>query len=137
MRPAWVGQYLNIPFKERGRSRDGLDCYGLIRQVFQEQRQIELPSYVEDYATTTDIDEIRAIYRGAMCAHWIEVPIAQAQMFDVTIMRILGNPVHFGLVLDPPWFLHIREGIWSCVERWDSMIWKRRLITMARWKHVY
>lgn len=135
MRPAWVGPYLEIPFAERGRTREGLDCYGLVRLIYHDQRNIELPSYTESYTTTTDREEITAIYRGAVSSHWREVPVAQAATFDVTIIRMLGDPIHFGLVLDPPWFLHIRKGIWSSIERWDSLIWKRRLVGVARWNH--
>lgn len=133
MMPAWAGTYLQLPFLERGRSRAGLDCYGLVCQVFQEQRQIMLPHYTEHYLTTQDKEEITAIYQGAMHTHWREIPVREAQCFDVVIMRILGDPIHFGLVLEPPCFLHIRQGIWSCIERWDSLIWKRRLVAVARW----
>jgi len=137
MRPAWVTQYLQIPFVERGRTRAGLDCWGLIKLVYGDQRGIELPSYAEDYATTTDAEEITALCRGEVATCWQEVPIAEARLFDVAILRILGEPIHFALVLDPPYMLHTMRGSWShAADRYDSLIWQRRLQRMVRWQGV-
>lgn len=137
MRPAWVAAYLEIPFAEKGRTREeGLDCYGLVRLVFAEQRGIDLPSYAEDYATTTDAEEITALCRGEVATSWIEVPQAEAQLFDVVIMPIMGEPIHFALVLDPPHFLHTMKDSWSSPERWDSLIWASRMkrARVVRWQ---
>ena len=35
--PDWVSAYVGLPFKEGGRHRDGLDCYGLLRLVINER----------------------------------------------------------------------------------------------------
>lgn len=133
MRPAWAAGYLNVPFREKGRTQDGLDCYGLVRLVFQEQRGIELPSYAEDYATTTDAEDITRLFRGEVATHWREVPVREARLFDVAVLRILGEPIHFALVLHPPWFLHIMKDTWSVMERWDALIWEKRLVAVLRW----
>lgn len=134
MRPAWVSNYLDLPFAEKGRTRAGLDCYGLVRLVFAEQRGVSLPSYAEDYATTTDAEEITALCRGEVAASWIEVPREEARLFDVAILRILGEPIHFALVLDPPHFLHTMRDNWSHTQRWDALIWEKRLQRVVRWQ---
>ena len=134
MQPAWARSYLGIPFQEKGRTRTGLDCYGLVRLVFHEQLGIELPSYAEDYATTTDAVEIAALFQGELASQWHEIPLAQAQLFDVVILRILGEPIHFALVLDPPYFLHVFRGTDVTVERWDSLTWQKRLVGVVRFE---
>ena len=133
MMPAWAAQYLNIPFAEHGRSRDGLDCYGLVRLVYQEQRGIELPSYTEGYATTDDGAEIEAMCRGELSKLWKEIPAHEAQLFDGVIFRVMGHVSHFGLVLEAPRFLHCMRGVWSVIERWDSLLWERRLLSVVRY----
>ena len=35
---------------------------------------------------------------------------------------ILGDPIHFALVLEPPEFLHIMREACSSVERWDAYL---------------
>lgn len=136
MRPAWVTSYLQLPFLEKGRTRAGLDCYGLVRLILAEQQGITLPSYAEDYATTTDAEAIAGLVRGEVAAAWREVPVREAQLFDVAILRMAGQPMHVGLVLDPPYFLHTMRGAWSCLERWDALTWTKRLQGVVRWQGV-
>lgn len=46
--PHWSAKYVGIPYLDNGRSSlKGLDCWGLIRLVFLDERNIELPSYGE------------------------------------------------------------------------------------------
>ncbi len=139
MRPTWVTQYLTIPFREKGRTHEGVDCYGLVRLIYQEQRQIELPSYTEDYTTTEDAEVIRGLVSGEVASRWQEIARAEASLFDGLIFRILGRPTHFGMVLDPPWFLHaakldrrVSGKVW--LERWDTRAWEHRLLGVVRWQ---
>mgnify|MGYP000138217874 CR=1 FL=1 len=43
--PDWVSAYVGLPFKEGGRNRDGLDCYGLLRLVINERFGGAVPEY--------------------------------------------------------------------------------------------
>jgi cell wall-associated NlpC family hydrolase len=136
---SWVTRYLNIPFKERGRTRAGVDCYGLVRLIYQEQRHIELPSYTEHYATTADYEEITALVRGEAGSKWHEILLAHATTYDGLIFRLVGQPTHFGLVLDPPWFIHAikrdRQTVGrTWMERWDTTEWRHRLVAAVRWQ---
>src|SRR5574342_380884 len=106
MRPEWAATYLNIPFMDRGRDRQGEDCYGLLRLVFQEQRGIVLPSYTEGYATTDDVEEIASLCRGEIAMRWRSVELKDAALFDAIIFRIKGEPIHIGMIVDGQYFLH-------------------------------
>lgn len=44
----WVGYYLGLPYKEKGRDRQGLDDWGLYRLVIAEQFGIALPSFAKE-----------------------------------------------------------------------------------------
>ncbi len=140
MRPRWAERYLQIPFCEKGRSRAGVDCYGLVRLIYQDQRGIELPSYDEQYATTADRTEITALLRGELASRWREIPLAEAGEFDGVIFRLYGQPTHVGLVLDPPWFIHAIKVVAgktvgkTWIERWDSLQWEKRLLAAVRWQ---
>lgn len=133
MRPTWATQYLKLPFVDRGRDRAGLDCYGLVRLIYQEQRGILLPSYTEGYATTDDKTEITALARGEIATRWKPIPIETVQLFDGVILRIAGLPIHFGMVLDEQYFIHTMRGVWSVMERWQSLTWQRRVVGAVRY----
>ncbi len=139
MIPAWTEQYLAIPFLEKGRTAHGVDCYGLARLIYQQERGIELPSYTEAYATVQDSKEIRALLRNELASHWHEIDIHDAKEFDGVIFRIMGQPTHFGLVLTAPWFIHALKDRSATtgkvrIERWDSMWWTNRLLGAVRWQ---
>lgn len=136
---AWASRYLDIPFLDKGRTRSGVDCYGLIRLIYEEQRQITLPSYTEQYATTTDYEEITALLKGEVASRWAEIDASTVATYDGLVFSILGQPIHFGMVLDPPWFIHAikreRQAVGRTkVERWDTMEWRHRLIAAVRWQ---
>ena len=133
MRPTWITDYLKLPFVDRGRDRAGLDCYGLVRLIYAEQRGILLPSYTEGYLTGQDRTEIQALSRGARAVHWRPIPLADIQLFDGLILRIAGAPIHFGMALDAEYFIHTMQGTCSVLERWQSLTWRHRLVETVRY----
>lgn len=73
-------QYLDIPFKSRGRDKAGADCWGLARIVAAEQFGINLPMMSADYSARNRHD----------CARVIE-----------TLMGVSGCRPVFGFVPEP------------------------------------
>lgn len=128
---AWVKAMIGIPFAERGRDRRGLDCWGAVSMGLKAGWGLEVPSYIEDYVTTTDREEIAALVTRESLG-WIEVPLAEAKSGDVLMLRIRGNECHAGLIIEPPWFLHAIRGACVCLERWDGAMWKCRLGAVYR-----
>jgi cell wall-associated NlpC family hydrolase len=123
--------YMRLPFKELGRGLAGVDCWGLACLWYRDRYGIELPLYTEGYRTTQDELEIGALVRRERLA-WAEIPLAEAQEGDMLILRMRGQPMHCGIVLEPPTFLHVHEGINVCRERWDSLKWRDRISGVYR-----
>ena len=44
----WINSYIGLPYEVGGRTRSGLDCYGLCKLVYQEQYGLELPDWSTD-----------------------------------------------------------------------------------------
>lgn len=132
MLPDWVNIYIGLPFKEHGRDRQGVDCWGLVRLVLGEEFGIRLPSYADGYASTEDAEDIGRLVRGEM-APWRDVSHAEEQPGDVVLMRLMNQPMHVGLVVGAGWMLHIEEGIDACLERYDSAKWRRRVLGIYRY----
>lgn len=128
--PDWVAEYVGLPFAEHGRDRSGVDCWGLIRLVLAARFGVRVPSYVGDYTSTIDQDELGRLMRGEM-APWREVT-GREHIGDGVLLRVRGQPIHVGLVVAPGWMLHIERGIDSVIERYDGNRWAKRLIGIFR-----
>lgn len=124
----WWNDYVGIPYKLTGRTReDGLDCWGLVRLIHQEQFDIELPSFSEEDHSAENVREVMASQRE----NWVHTD--DPKIGDVILLRVLGSASHVGLYLGDKQFIHAKEGINSAIERIDSMAWEKRIIGFYRY----
>ncbi len=131
--PIWAGRYIGLPFKDHGRLRDGLDCWGLVRLVMAEQWGQALPSFSANYTRTSDIKNIsRIIAEEAL--HWTPVRRGDEKLGDVIVLRMQGHPLHVGLVLGDFSMLHIERGVNSAIEKYTSARWAERIYGIYRYK---
>ena len=119
----WSNAYIGLPWRERGRDRSGLDCWGLARLVLAEQRGIAVPSYAEGYASTEERAELASLIvdQGYRIADPVEA--RQVQAFDLVFMRDGRSAMHVGIVVEPGRLLHIRRGARSEAPRYDRPLW--------------
>lgn len=125
----WANQYIGIPFKSGGRDRDGIDCWGLARLVYQEQYNINLPSFSAEY-TEGDTDrmaELLAQYREGWEA------TTTPKDGDLVLIRVNGAETHIGIAIDGEKFLHVKKGTDACIERFNSVAYARRIVGYFRY----
>lgn len=106
----WVSSYVGLTYKSGGRTRNGLDCWGLVRLVLAEQCNLSLPSH------TVTIDIEKAVRRAVASADWFKVE--QPKAFDVVVMltHTAGGreaPLHVGVMVSTSHVLHVDEGLLS------------------------
>lgn len=123
--PDWVANFIGLEFVEKGRTRDGIDCWGLIKLVLREQFGIEdVPDYF-GYEHTRHCDSVaKCYYDGKADDRWIAVPNGEEQEGDVVLILGAGKPTHCGLVVHPGTMLHILDGIGSCVDDYRRLKWR-------------
>lgn len=115
--PAWCEPYIGIPFRNRGRDRNGLDCFGLVRLVYAEVFGIDLPSYVGRYETTKDRALIaRLFFEEATSVRWRRIPLEVAEPPDIVTFTVAGAS-HVGVLVTAGQFLHVLSGRETCIER--------------------
>ena len=121
----WYNNYIDIPYKDGGRDRAGLDCWGLVRLVYSDQYGIELPSFSTAYSTVKDTART-----GELIAQHKEQwePLTQPEPGCVVLMRVLGSETHVGVYIGEDKFLHIRSGANSVVESISSAKWQHRIV---------
>jgi cell wall-associated NlpC family hydrolase len=142
--PAWVHEYQGIPFAPRGRDRGGIDCFGLLRLVYEEQLRILLPSFTESYTTALEKEEVRAAFASELPKYGRPIAAGEERCFDAIFVRPFGR-LHCGVVVARGWMLTVTarfdeagnpipgSGSSGC-ERYDSVMWRNRIEGFFRWR---
>ncbi len=114
---SWASDYVGLPFADGGRTRDGCDCWGLVRLVLAEQCGFEVPSYAG--ISARDTGRVAAEFRhGIETGGWREIDRKAVEAFDVVVMRgvvraggeVGIGEVHAGIAVDGKRLLHVEEG---------------------------
>jgi len=120
----WANNYVGIPFKYKGRTEDGLDCWGLARLIYINEYDITLPSFSSEYedADYDRISDLIAQYREGW--EQIESPVEGS----LVLFRVMGEETHVGVAISETHFIHAREGYDSAIESFESIYWKKRIV---------
>lgn len=127
----WSDDFIGLPWQPRGRTRSGLDCYGLARLAWGEVRGFWLPAYAEGYETAREPAVARRI-QGEMWEWVKEVPPAEASPWDFILLREGQWATHIGLVTTPGKMLHIEAEQTSNVARYTDPEWRLRVVGFYR-----
>lgn len=128
--PNWIIEYIGLPFEARGRTRAGIDCWGLLRLIYAERFGIDLPEFL-GYDDVSDRDELAPFIRERM-GQWKEIGPSAARLGDCILFSIGGEPMHVGMYLCPFHMLHVTNGGDSCIESLDAPMWRSRIIGFYR-----
>jgi cell wall-associated NlpC family hydrolase len=157
--PAWTAAYVGLPWKEMGRTRAGLDCWGLFRLVMAEQFGVALPAYDAigwgaSHRAGPRMDRRAALHAlgrivgrhvgldgggpfqkgggGLSPTVWHAIGAGYEREGDGVLLRVQGQPIHVGVVAGGGFMLHIEAGIEACLERYGSPVWVNRRIGFFR-----
>lgn len=126
-----LSDFIGIPYRDRGSSFSGCDCWGLVWLFHTQHLHSMIPRY-EGYASAEGGDIPDRIRQG--WAEWQQIQPGQTKLGDVLALRVGRNPVHCGVVLDGSRMLHILEGRESCIEPYDVGFWRDSIVRIGRWK---
>lgn len=132
--PAWVAEYVGIPYAEKGRDHSGCDCWGLLNLVWEERLGGPLPPYHgvrwQKHGNAARIGPQAAAY----ASQFEPVVPGNEQLGDGILIRMRGHPLHVGLVVDKGWMLHAHEAADACLEQYGNDEWSRRILGFYRYK---
>lgn len=127
-------ELVGIPYENRGRSLEGLDCWGLVLYCLRHCYCVPIVDSSGPYASATDEAAWRQIEAG--WADWRHIPIGYEQPGDVLAFRGAGHrhAIHCGVAIGEGRFIHTLSGRLTCIERHDVGIWSKLLVRIGRWK---
>ena len=117
-------KYIGLPYLDNGRTKTGVDCWGLARLVYRDEYGIDLPSYTEEYIGGSDPHIVQAVslYKD----NWEN--ILTPTIGDLCLFNIFGEPMHVGVYVGDNKFLHCRRGSDSVIESLNNIKWKNRFV---------
>lgn len=115
---------LGIPFVDRGRGPDGLDCWGLVLEIFR-RCGIKLPDYqiccTDMFGINSKVDEERG--------GWVACDPAALPVPALVVMRFNSPQFinHVGTYIGSGRFIHTAEKMGVNVDRVDHIYWRRHI----------
>lgn len=132
MQNVWNEKYIQLPYISKGRTFEGVDCWGLVRLVYQHELGIQLPSYTEDYESAEHGESAGAAVRQ-YSQEWLNIERGKEQAFDVVVINLKGHPMHCGVVVRPGVMMHILKDSRVTMESFEGMLWKKRVHGIYRY----
>ena len=129
---AWTKAYVGLPFQLLGRDRAGVDCWGLVRLVLAERTGVILPSFLGDYTSVDNLDELGGPDRRRPPRLDQGRGRRERRSFDVAVFKRadprtrLQRRCHVGLVAGPRHLLHITKKLDVHLPEWLPLEWRRR-----------
>lgn len=128
----WPDAYVGLRFRDGGRARPAVDCWGLVRLVLMECCGIEVPGYGDVAAADLMAVALRISAQSAVDP-W--TPVTAPRAFDVATMtgrhRSAGGShlvvAHVGVVVDAGRLLHIEAASGAVVVPLDHPTIRPRL----------
>jgi cell wall-associated NlpC family hydrolase len=117
-RSHWWTDYIGVPFLDRGRTRNGCDCYGLVHIVYLSELRLALPSYEGTYATVKDAAAVQAAW-ARFSSFWRR--IEDPEPFSVALFEFSNGRLHCGVMIDSRRMLHVEEGKDACVQTFEHL----------------
>lgn len=132
--PAWCESYVGLPYLAGGRTRAGIDCWGLFNLIWAEHFKRPLPDY--DGLHWQPGASAREVAMGAQAYsdRFRKIQPGQEQCGDGIMFRMRGVPLHLALVVTPGFMLHVEDGSDACIENYRSFQWEKRIIAFYRYE---
>ena len=131
----WIAEYVGKPYVLDGRDDHGLDCWGLVRAVYMDRLDIELPDY--GMVSAADSEAVaQALAAGAEAGPWRKVDKPMAMDVVGLWGRVNGKRMmnHVGVYVGGQSMLHSQAKTLCCIERIDRGKFAQRVAGF--WRYV-
>jgi len=129
----WVNDYVGVPYRPNGRTRDGWDCWGLVVAVYHERLGIELPDY-QWSAPYSPLDVLRGFSRACeSLLGGLTIEVEQPEQWAMPMVYASQRPHHIGVFVGHG-VLHAARWSGTTYERLDRFERHNQRIKWLRWR---
>ena len=120
---------IGVPFVSKGRDMNGMDCYGLVKEVYKRHGH-NIPEYDSQYKDFDDTDKIDSLIKGNTLGYpWKE--ISEPKVPCLIAIRF-GTPDgvvnHTAVYIGNGQFIHTRAKIGVNIDRISSPAWRHVIV---------
>ena len=121
-----LSDYIGLPYEQ-------YDCWELIRFIYEDGLDIDLPDYRKRYTSSNDVKQTGPVVaQGIEDGCWEKVD--KPAFGDVLIFNVLGIPSHCAMYLADGDFIHAFNGTNSVIENVNDLCWAKRFVGAYKWK---
>jgi probable lipoprotein NlpC len=128
----WSNPYIGLPWREKGRDRNGVDCWGIARLPLLEIKGVETPDYSGGYVSVAAREELARLFADTRASPWRPIERNKEEAFDIVVFARAGFETHVGLVVEPGRMLHVEAHGESHITGYRDGRWNRRLAGFYR-----
>ena len=124
----WSTEYLNIPWKWKGESKDGCDCLGICKLIYKDIKNMQYSDMPPD-----DIDSKYSMFEKVIKYGEEIHNISNLREFDIVFFKDKDEVRHMGIMVDKfGKFLHQLENRASRISNLHQPYWQKRFYTGIR-----
>ncbi|HNU27161.1 MAG TPA: NlpC/P60 family protein [Planctomycetota bacterium] len=120
---AWAADYVGIPYRFGGDSRDGADCWGLARMILRERFGRDVPAFDHEDGSPHRLASVVESAMPTIGAERVERP----EPGDLALLKLHGDPCHVGVVIGDGYMIHTLGRHDSALDRPEGPRWAPRL----------
>jgi len=125
-------KYINLKFKHKGRTFNGVDCYGLFALILKEEKDIDMPEY--EYTFNWDNEGCNLIQdKLRYFTHWerLKEPSKPLDLILFYASPSSKKATHIGIYIGDDKFLHVSTLYNSRIDRLNNH-WKNMIYAVLR-----
>lgn len=124
MREFDTNAYTGLRYLAGGRDAAGVDCWGLLRLIYDQEYGVTLPGFAEADPERL-ADAALAEYVAAHREGWQRIKVPEVG--DAVLLRLAGEPMHIGVVCGDGRFIHARVDNDVVVDSYRHSRWAHRV----------
>ena len=130
-------KYSRIPYKEGGRSIEGVDCYGLVKLILEQEHDVkDLINYGPGLSHKDDQDIIKATFEEAIASkYWKKLDYDELHSPPMgTVLWIhFMSEYHVGIVVGEWTMMHTMDEMGTVIEDFRGKRWEHRILGFYEW----